>query len=361
MCPAPMHQAVREPGLAPMAAWTSIGQVLDGLLDLSAEVSVSFYKLVASSRAVYEIAPFRQRVVALATGDSILWRGKANEKARQPARKRQRRASKPKAAPLAIEDAPREVDAQPEVQSGDSFTGDEEAQAGDDESECQALFDEVSDLGSENGPSDAEDYDYELHAEEPVEDLAGDAVCDGADNPEKDETASEAGSGIGAADINAVIAEVGMPEEAVPPPMPPPPPEAPRAFANRVKGEQRVVLPNNSGTFVRYPSTHAVVLHCPRHVERNCRMTRTLRPSPLSHRAGQGRPLALMLAWSDNCPDGLDSLQHVHGFAPSLEQRQEARRKLIRLAEGIPDLKELLETHERKPREGEPVEPERVP
>ena len=122
-----------------------------------------------------------------------------------------------------------------------------------------------------------------------------------------------------------------------------------------------MVMPGVRGMFVRYAKTDTVVIHCPHHIAETCRMTRTLRQSPLAHRSGQGRPLALMLAWAKHCPDGLTAKQHVHEFVPSLEQRQACRQELIELSAELPNLRELLERFERQPRDGEPLEPLHVP
>jgi hypothetical protein len=124
----------------------------------------------------------------------------------------------------------------------------------------------------------------------------------------------------------------------------------------RVPADVFVVLPGLGGMFRTYATTQKVVMHCPHHD--HCVLTRTLKTSPLASRAGQGKPMALLYAWSKFCPPGLSAWQHVHEFVPTAVQRREARIEL--LASPLPEITALL-GKERLPLPGEPLEPDHVP
>lgn len=109
-----------------------------------------------------------------------------------------------------------------------------------------------------------------------------------------------------------------------------------------------------------YVATNTVVMHCAQHVEDNCRLTRSLAESGLARRAGQGRPLGLLLAWSTRGRPGQSAGEHVHECVPSLEQRQSARRELSQLATQNEALRQLMAL-ERPCRLGEPEEPMAIP
>eukprot|EP00974_Lingulodinium_polyedra_P099536 9640615-Lingulodinium_polyedra.AAC.1 len=65
---------------------------------------------------------------------------------------------------------------------------------------------------------------------------------------------------------------------------------------------------------------------CPHHV--NSRKTRTLHASSSFHRAGQGRPLKLLAAWSLQGSSYPDKKSHMMAPTPSFEDRRAARHLL---------------------------------
>ena len=85
-----------------------------------------------------------------------------------------------------------------------------------------------------------------------------------------------------------------------------------------------------------------------------CLLSRTRRGSDIPASAGAGRPLGLLAAWLERCPEGLTRWQHVHQFRPSWEQRVTSRADMMRSPGGA---HKLLFEKERKRRHGEGYEP----
>ena len=104
---------------------------------------------------------------------------------------------------------------------------------------------------------------------------------------------------------------------------------------------------------LRYHSTtRNVVAFCAAHRDRDCRRSRTVVPN--ARRAGQGRPIGLLVAWLQD-PDsheGPNSRTFVHPF----DKRQEARNFFDRLPDSG-----LFGQCERPREAGEGPEPERIP
>ena len=73
------------------------------------------------------------------------------------------------------------------------------------------------------------------------------------------------------------------------------------------------------GTIKLYQRTHRMVAECNRNPA--CFLTRTTVGSAVPARVGHGRPLGLLVAWLEMCPDGLSRYEHVHHFTPSAEDR----------------------------------------
>jgi hypothetical protein len=123
----------------------------------------------------------------------------------------------------------------------------------------------------------------------------------------------------------------------------------------RARAEIEVRVPG--GRLVYYRRFGRVAAKCGVHVD--CSVSRTLTASPLPSRAGQGRPLAFLLAWLDAGSDETaypDRNAHVHICSPCLEIRQRARAAYA----ADPDVGPFFPL-EREQRPGEPDEPPHVP
>ena len=106
-----------------------------------------------------------------------------------------------------------------------------------------------------------------------------------------------------------------------------------------------------------YAKTDIVVAHCLFHGDRMCRMTRSLKASRVKARAGQGRPLGLMLAWLGGVGHAEDDSMEAHKkYMPAFDERAAARTD-FEMVDGHEEWLAL----ERPARAGEANEPEAVP
>lgn len=375
-------QVVRNDTDQTILNWKTVWDVTSGMVDLEAEIVLSWHRFVSSSRTVFEIDPSKQRVEALDVPDVIVWRGKVHEGARK-ARKtvpKKHKPAQPKPPPAnpgptaagnAIADA-QGVDSDASVGSSAGSEGGMGPNG--------APID-VADFGEVEAPQSSSDSDFvEDEAGGPAGEAAADplrqpdalARADAQAAPADEEVVDIAGADIdrilemmGADEPpNAHAAPVALPAPAAPQPAAPAPPLDVRRPPRQAAGQRRlagavVVLPGLQGMFRYYPATNSVVMHCAHHDDAQCRLTRTLNASALASRAGQGRPLGLLLAWATCCDPARGAAAHVHEFVPTLQQRQEARRRLHQLAERDVDLRTLL-SFERPQRPGEPEEPATV-
>ena len=94
--------------------------------------------------------------------------------------------------------------------------------------------------------------------------------------------------------------------------------------------------------------------HCPCHGD-ECRRQRTARESETG-RAGQGRPIGLLVAWLQSAHAADSKEQHVRMKVAGLSARQEARRFFL----GLPGSTDLTD-REREKKPGEPDEPVTIP
>jgi hypothetical protein len=87
-----------------------------------------------------------------------------------------------------------------------------------------------------------------------------------------------------------------------------------------------------------------------------CVLTRQAIGSPVLHRAGQGRCLALLWTWLHDCPGIYDRYLHVHSWPRdcTFALRSAHRATLMGMDSAI--MRALL-AHERPPRDGEGLEP----
>lgn len=92
-----------------------------------------------------------------------------------------------------------------------------------------------------------------------------------------------------------------------------------------------------------------LVAHCAHH-SNNCRRTRTTKASTGK---SQGRPCGLLCAWLERAGDYDTAQEHSAQCHPTLEQRQEARRKLFAMPKG----KAFADMYERPRRQDEDSEP----
>ena len=74
---------------------------------------------------------------------------------------------------------------------------------------------------------------------------------------------------------------------------------------------------------------------------------------------GQGRPLALMIAWLAASPGGT-RIGNVHCYEPNFAARQSYRQRALESAADVPELADLM-GRERPIRADEGMEPEYVP
>lgn len=106
--------------------------------------------------------------------------------------------------------------------------------------------------------------------------------------------------------------------------------------------------------------TMRMVASCSVHGERDCRLSRSLLPSDVKSRSGQGRPLGLMVAWLACAEEYPDARAHKDMKPmPSFADRQQARADFF--ADADHDRSEWIDGVERGVRAGEGEEPERVP
>lgn len=355
--------------------WRTVWDVIADMLNADKEITVSWHTFAASRRAVVEMNPLKQRIVRLIDSETVIWHGEDKERARRTRGLRRvggkgaRAHAKGKGK---IEDA-----AAADIDSDASMIVSDGA-----ESEVSDI--EAAEVVEAAGIGDSSDENAWPHIDDdPAASLA--RAPSGAEMADSIPAAPQGGAdgeALGAGDevdiapedIAKALGDIGAdgPEAGLPdtigtlPPAPPPPPGPAAAVADApLRGGPRrpagrvAILPGLRGMLRHYVATNSVVMHCPHHTDGNCRLTRTLNSSALPARAWQGRPLALLLAWSTCCDPAWSAGEHVHFFVPSLEQRQAARRELSVLAEDNEDLRALLAL-ERPRRPGEPEEPESI-
>lgn len=366
-------QAVRKETGPTMLVWQTVWDAIASLVDLDARVVISWYRLLETTRAVVDLNLSKQRVVALGLSDMEVWRGKVVERLRkkQAPKWAGPKASAPRAmgaSPL-VPLQPAQVDSDASISEGGAEEDPDEPPeqfadqpAGDDEA-GEGGSDSAS--SSEPSCSDAED---EAPATAPL--VGAPPIGSGLPSPGPASGAlgdeEEGAIALDGADFDAALELIGRPSgdelvaAAAPSDAHPPaaaedrPPRAP--IVGRSRAAVAAILPGMRGMLRRYASTNTVVMHCPYHTEEKCRLTRSLKPSTLASRQGQGRPLGLLLAWAKNCDSSMSAAEHVHSFTPPSEQRMLARRELNELATEVEALRELLAL-ERPQRPGEPEEP----
>ena len=138
-------------------------------------------------------------------------------------------------------------------------------------------------------------------------------------------------------------------------------PSDPQKFrpSGKNKAELELLLWCGVLRFYRYDNRSEIVAHCanPDHGSK-CRLTRSVLPSEVCHRVGQGRPLGLAVAWLRTGLSG-DFVGDSHVKArpfPSHAARTEAREWLKTIPGG-----DLFFKQERDQWPGEPEEPYEVP
>lgn len=117
------------------------------------------------------------------------------------------------------------------------------------------------------------------------------------------------------------------------------------------------------GGFIRHYSAYSsMVAHCdnPLHGNR-CRFTRSTKPSDRSSRAGQGRPLGLLLSWLQVGADEniRTAAEHLHVSQPDFATRSSCRAELGSLVSA--DVVQAMLACERPQRPGEGEEPTTIP
>ena len=188
--------------------------------------------------------------------------------------------------------------------------------------------------------------------------LAGEAVDDGdaehivedivmGSESDSDSSSSSGSSSSSNSDAVPPLPAVGPIVEAVAAPPPP--------GGGRSKADAEVVVPNG---FLRYYNTNRkfMVAHCEHHREA-CRLTRALNESKARNRAGQGRPLGLLLAWLAAGHDYDSAWSHVHCEMPGLAARVLHREN----NRDTPGVSFLMEHAERPTRDDEGEELEVLP
>ena len=176
---------------------------------------------------------------------------------------------------------------------------------------CVSAEDEAVSDPSEDGFGDADDYSGDSDV--------GPDDADGppppppaAAEPEADElpAAIDAPAPLMVAEPEAappVAMEVEMPAGG------PADPADPGPSRSRADLEMRV----EGGVIRFYGAAQRIVGHCEHHGERECRFTRTTMGSTLASRAGQGRPLGLVLAWLRcGCRDDLPTAASHKAMRP---------------------------------------------
>ena len=127
-----------------------------------------------------------------------------------------------------------------------------------------------------------------------------------------------------------------------------------RAGQVRTHTERKVVVPG-LGSIHYYPQTKAfsAFCMCSSH-QPDCRRSR--KSTKKDQRPGQGRPLGFLMGWLMKASRCSDRFQHVKFCTPTLQERQEGRRRLLEV-EGS----EVLFQREREKLAGEPDEPPSIP
>lgn len=234
----------------------------------------------------------------------------------------------------------------------------EDTNSADEVDNEEELFDEADVSVPEGSISDHAMSEVSMHddnGESPVDgdgvvedggdDLSGVEVGSSSDSSSDDSSSDDSSSEKSVDAAGGDGGDVGHD----PAPMPKAKPKAKAA-------DMEVELPNG---FLRYyKATQVVVAHCAYHGEKACRLTRLMRGHKSALRAGQGRPVGLMLAWLADQHNHDANHDHVHMALPSFDSR--AAERAAAAAGGNAQLLALM-AEERPTREDEDQEPEVVP
>lgn len=118
---------------------------------------------------------------------------------------------------------------------------------------------------------------------------------------------------------------------------PAPPPPLPKRAARRAHGVRdtsganitRIEIPGH-GELVYYHDLEAIQAKCTEPGHGDCRKQRTIKPGS---KAGQGRPIGLLVSWLMQGSQFPSQAEHSHSCKPSLDQRVEARNVFMGLDE----------------------------
>lgn len=163
----------------------------------------------------------------------------------------------------------------------------------------------------------------------------------GEDFPQPHGAAASSSSSPAAAASAGVAPPMPSPPAEISEP-PPDPPEAlpgPREIAPGRKRRQagdRLAATDTldlgvSGSIRYYEHQSSLVAVCTWPGHKDCRLTRTTKPSASGGKKalGQGRPLGLMFDWLTRASDFENQTSHLHGFTTTATDRSNARKKLM--------------------------------
>ena len=314
-------------------------------VDMTKAITARCFRLHGPDlKAVLEVEPWKQRVLPLALGDRVFWRGLEFERAKRLADQAKRARKRPRPAPKAAVAAPLGAAAVLDGPGGDAAGADAEAEV-DDDNDLEMLLDDSAaedegwvemfgeamgdpfalpaDVAGDGAPPGPADAAIDAPAVAPDGD-SGSGSSSGRSSSSSSSSSSGAAAGGVAADEVAVALAVVIP-------------------GSDLKGQIHITeLGDRREMYAVCPckGTHGA-----------CIKTRTCNPG---RRRGQGRPLGYLAAWlrESTHADLATKADHM-AFTPSVAQRRAARASLV----GADDV--LRYTAFERPREaGEGSEPD---